>query len=293
MKKNYTTFVFGILLLCLGCNGNKNTHQETIDKEAQIAPEKETKKNTIDYKPLKDERSAYYMASPNGDYILFSNENAQGIQLFDLKTSNKKTISENGNGFDAAWADNSTIIFKEKTEDYRVVLKKYELQSNTISIVEASENLLPSSFGKDIQIYLNKKPISIAIKQPNEATVTIDNTKPIYAPLVNYKQQLLLLHEGTTMKLYNFQGVLIDNLGMGLATSWSSDGKNLLYFVDHSDDGHEITSSTIHSYNVISKKHKTLIDAVSVIATYPYFINDTTVIYSDLKTQKQKIIRYE
>ena len=293
MKKNYAFFVFGVLLLCLSCNGNKNTPEENIEKEDPIASEKHTEKQTIDYKPLTEQPAAYFMASPNGEYILFSNENAQGIKLFDSKTSKEKTISENGSGFDATWIDNNTIIFKEKTNDYRVLLKKYELPSNTFTTVEASENLLPSSFGKDTKIYLNKKPISITIEQLNKEAITINSSRPIYAPLVNYNQELLLLHEGTEMKLYNFKGELIDNLGNGLATSWSSDGKNLLYFIDHSDDGHEITSSTIHSYNTTSKTHKKLLDNVNIIAAYPYFINDSIIIYRDLKTHKQKIIRYE
>ena len=289
---NYVLQIFFVLVVLMSCKEEQTPVNST---ESPISEEISTPEKTVhqEYIPLKEKHAGHYKSAPNGKFIMYSSENAQGIKLYDVAQKSTRIVSENGMGFDAAWSSNETIIFKEKGADYTVQLKKFDLNTNTTTVLTEPASLLPISYGKDTQFFLNKKPITLAIKKQNTAPIIIPANQAVYAPLVNYKNQLVLVHEGTNMKLFNFEGQLLEDLGAGLATSWSPNGNVLLYFIDQSNDGHEISSSSLYSYNVKTNNTKVVLNDANIIAAYPYFLNDTTIIYTDLKTHKQAILPYE
>jgi hypothetical protein len=93
------------------------------------------------------------------------------------------------------------------------------------------------------------------------------------------------VHKGSDVYIYPLEGSSEGiKIGTGLVTSWSSDSKNLIGFIDESEDGHSVSNAELLWFNIENKTVKKISFTEVFLEMYPSFIDSKTILFSEDKT---------
>ena len=164
--------------------------------------------------------------SPQGDYLLISDLNKEGLAQLDLSTGSVKTITTApGSSFDVRISqDGKTVIFREsqvgKDKLKKVSLKSYNVTTGeTKTLVKATRHL------QGVEV---KERTVFAVDKGKLTRKALMNIKPAEHPVLSIEYgQLMITRNGKT-------SVLSPNGQQGASYLWPSispDGTKVLYYL--------------------------------------------------------------
>lgn len=235
------------------------------------------------------------VASPDGKYALLTQEHNHGVFLLNIHTQEVTPISTIGGiGYGYTWnLDSQTFYFKEKGEkEYfsNSRVKSYSIKDKIAKETDLNHNLLPSFNGKN-EIVVHTNPFTLQIEATNLKTqktwaVTNDEGQ-YYNAILSHDGKKVAVHKGADIWVYNVDGSDKGKLiGQGIATSWSTDDKYLIGFLDESLDGHSISNSEILLFDVENGKTKKLTSTEDQFEMFPSLFGENQIIFSDEKSGK-------
>ncbi len=230
--------------------------------------------------------------SPDGNFVLLSGDQLNGIALLNMKTKSITPISDaDGSGYGYTWSnDSQTIYFKVKPENAYVMdseVFSYNIKTRKRSKVDINHNYLPSYNGENnIVVYTNIRTLKIeAIDlRTKKSWVVTNNDGQFYSATLSHDGKKVAVHEGSSVYVYNIDGSgVIAKLGMGIATSWSMDDKYLVGYLSESPDGHVVTNSDLYLFNVETSRAEKLTNTKDNLEAEPSFMGKDKIIYVDEK----------
>ncbi|MFR9164905.1 MAG: hypothetical protein ACLVKO_01275 [Dysgonomonas sp.] len=165
--------------------------------------------------------------SPNGDYLLLTGDDMQGLQKYDLTTKKLTTITnDKGAGFGAQISsDGSTIVYR--TSDYQGKLRYSSLKS--VDVATGKEFTLIKST-RNLQGINTIEGTVLAVNDGKLVKKTISGKKSsssVTPPVVSIKEgQLYVTNNGSIKQ--------VSPLGKNVSYLWASvspNGKKLLFYV--------------------------------------------------------------
>lgn len=256
--------------------------------------------------------------TPNGEKILFSTENNNGISVFDLKLRKQTTLNtEKGSGFEPSISTDGKIVFyksfvfDETGRRYSSIIsqnietgKKTEIlaKQRNLSSVHASAESVIYMNNSQVKSYSSKKKCAqnctenVAFTSPNMDLVVFNNgiekvINPfgegnyIWVSISPDKTKVLFNKVGKGTFVADLNGKIIAKLGRLHAAKWSADGKWIIGMNDF-DDGHQYTSSKIVIASANGKTRQELELANAKIALSPSISSDNTkIVFNNEKGQ--------
>lgn len=236
--------------------------------------------------------------SPDGNFVVLSQAEKEGLQKFDLTTSAISTVSNTGNMFDLKIADNGTVIFRESKTVNK--LRQTALKAVTVAGVEST--VVP--FTRDLQGFavegstvmaMNNGKLStkafgetktvapVASIDHGRMVITVNGESKVVAPQGTESQSYLwpsVSPDGTRVVYYlarygayvcNIDGSNPVFLGGVRAPRWYDN--NTVVGMNDQDNGHVVTSSKIVAIQADGSFSQMLTDDASM-AMYPTVSND-------------------
>lgn len=239
--------------------------------------------------------------SPDGNKILFTKLNYTGLYIINLSNNNGivELNTRRGAGFNATWSEDSkSIYYRHKTPDK---YKKYKSNSVTKRIniltqeitahpeidINSIESRVKAKSNSDIIVYLDKKTLMVKAQTlDGNKKWDITNEKQYYGLILSPDMTKILVHKNGEMLVYATDGSgLISSLGRGIANSWSSDSKQILFFIDKSWDGHSITGSDLYLTNFDGSQKWQLTNTPDIFEAWPDWSPDNKrIVFADINT---------
>ncbi|NQX99011.1 MAG: hypothetical protein HRT73_14210 [Flavobacteriales bacterium] len=241
--------------------------------------------NVIQPKLIAEGSYAQALMNNRTKSTLFTNE--KGNNIFVKKNGEDKIelLLEGRNiGNNYGWSkDGSKVFYREKLENYQVVVKSIDVNTkeiNTHPEYDANTELKAIQISDTIYT-LDRKTLRIEGKYKDEKWVISGDMGNFYKFLVSPNGQMIIGHKGANMYLFGTDGKLIQELGQGIATSWSFDSERVVGFMDESKDGHEMSGSELYLYEIKKGGTKQLTETPNVFEMWPSFTSNNTIIYTD------------
>ncbi len=197
--------------------------------------------------------------SPDGDKILFTKVNNQGLYVINFEKPDEiqTLIDLPGAGRKANWSkDSEHIFFISESSDSRSLLPVVQsVEIGNKSLTDHPNYQYPVELNSAKSLtreayFVFTNPETLQIEATNDAEdgetwVITPDQGSYYYPILSPDRVTVIVHEGAFMYTYASDGSgRIDSLGVGQATGWSPDSQYILYFVDEGD-GHQITKSDL------------------------------------------------
>lgn len=264
--------LFGSLLLSLSNYGQKIQDFERIDIDGFYT------------NPL---------FSPTGEYVLLTGEHLKGVFLLNLSDNSVKQISDKpGSGYSYSWdKSGDSFYFKERSEKDFVANSKvinYNLRDHYSKKVENMDhNFLPNFNGStEIVVFTNLSNLKIEAKNLSSSktwTVTNDEGQ-FYNAILSHDGKKVAVHNGADIYVYDIDGNSKGRkIGTGIATAWTEDNKNLIGFLDESEDGHTVSNSELYLFDVENARTKRITNTEVISEMFPTIHKDK-VIFADDKS---------
>lgn len=238
--------------------------------------------------------------SPDGTKLLFTGHHNDELYILDLNSDQKiEKLKEGlGIGYRASWSlSGDKVIFSEKLYDG---VSKTQVKS--IDIKTRVETVLPyfhlgnlkqpvhylRRAEEQLIVYVNTKTLKIEAKYGDEGEpwVITKEEGSFYEPLVSPNEKFVVVHEGANIYKYAVDGSISrQDLGKGLATSWTPDSKSVLTFEDSSTDGHNLSASELFVVKMSDLQKKQLTFSKDRIETWADISpNGLKIAFSDEKS---------
>lgn len=237
--------------------------------------------------------------SPDGNKLLFTTNKYAGLYIINLN-GKKEIIKLNmldGAGYNAEWSEDSkNIFYRHKITDahYKSLLEVKSINILTREI-NNQPNINPDGIASscnakadsDIVVYTNTRTLLIEAQTFDKSKnwIVTNNPGQYFKHILSPDKTKVVLHTRNDMFVYASDGSgLISSLGDGIANSWSSDSKQILFFISE-DDGHKYTGSEIYLCNSDGSQRWQLTNTPNVFEMYPSWSPDNKKIaFSDGKT---------
>ena len=237
--------------------------------------------------------------SPNGDYLLVSDQQKQGLQKLDLASGQLTTVTTAlGSEYDAKIMDNgNTIVYRENQigadKLKRQSLKAVNLQTGDVTtIIDATRELRGVSVNNDVVYAIKKgklttKSFNNAKAEKKNATAYVEyghlmlnrNGKTIdLSPNGSEGQSYLwpsVSPDGTKVVYFltgkgtytcNIDGSNVQFIGYVHAAKWYNN--DIIIAMNDKDNGESVTSSEIIAFSADGKEKQILSDA-ETMGMYP------------------------
>jgi Tol biopolymer transport system component len=240
--------------------------------------------------------------SPDGTKILVTANGNSGLYVIYLNNNNsiKKINDQQGAGYNASWSEDSkNILYREKiiNSDYSssFVVKSINIETNEISkLLDINPNCIASNYtakkNNDPIVYTNTKTLLIEAQylDKSKTWIVTNDSGQYYQAILSPDKTKVVVHKGAEMLVYDINGNgLMSSIGKGIACGWSRDSKKVLYFLDESVDGHQITGSEIYLANADGSSTWQLTNTPDVYEMFPSWSPDNRkIVYSDDKSGK-------
>jgi len=237
--------------------------------------------------------------SPDGNKLLFTTIGFRGLYVMNLNDKNEiitlNTFS--GAGYNAEWStDSKNILYRHKTTDAKhksfIEVKSINILNKEIKPqLNINSNGIESNYtaktNSDPIVYTNTKTLLIEAQTLDKSKkwVVTNNPGQYYQAILSPDKAKVLVHKDGEMFVYAIDGSgLISSLGKGIATSWSSNSKRILFFIGE-DDGNKITGSDIYLCNSDGSGRWRLTNTPDIFEMFPSWSPDNKKItFSDDKT---------
>ncbi len=231
--------------------------------------------------------------SPTGEFVLLTGEHMKGVYLLNLKNKSVKEISDKpGSGYAYSWdKSGESFYFKEKAKNEYFtnskVINYYVKDNHSKKASEIDHNYLPSYNGKNqVVVYTNLSNLKIEAKDlTTSKTWTVTNAEgQFYNAILSNDGKKVAVHDGADIFIYDIDGNSKGRkIGTGIATAWTDDDKNLIGFLDESEDGHSVSNSELYLFDVQNAKTKKITNTEVIAEMFPTIFKDQ-IIFSDDKT---------
>lgn len=230
--------------------------------------------------------------SPDGSKILFTSIGFRGLNIMELANRHLSSLNTlNGAGYNAVWSeDGRSVYYRKKTTDNQsrstmVVEQIFLDEDRIIQHAEANPNALLSMTAKsEIIVYTNTLTLQIEGKNltTGEVWAITKDDGQYYHAIPSPDNNKVLVHSSGQMFVYDIHGNgLLTSLGRGIATSWSKDSKQILYFIG-TDDGHHTTGSELYLCNADGSAYWQLTNTPNSYEMFPSFSPDNMrIAFSD------------
>lgn len=233
-------------------------------------------------------KAAFYpVLNKGGDKILFTSENYNGLEMFDLNTKNALTISDKkGSGFEPVFENKTdrvihrettfvdgrklqsvNIFDTQKSEQHEIVPYMRNLQT-TVPLPSKSM-LLRNAINSEIRVYSNMQAIIVhknGKKKVLKPFSENDVNGYIWATLSPDKKRILFYAVGKGTYIADLNGKVDTYLGDVQAPQWF--GKNYVIGMQTKSNEFTYTASRILIVQIDGKKKQYLTDE-NEIAMYP------------------------
>ncbi len=238
--------------------------------------------------------------------IIFTKSNYIGLYQMNIKSKNIKEITiENGAGYKPLVSSVSDDIFYKSfiIKDGRKFnsLKKYDLNSNTIEVIEQDKRLLSlpnqtnsakisylvnsemkkTALQSEKLLKINEKS-SVVYVENNKLYLNENNSTKEFSPLgegvyvwesfSNDAKNIVFTFGNKGAFVFDLKGKIIKNIPNAHYPKFSPNGKYLLYMVDE-DNGHSYTSSDIYIYSFEEDKSYPITNTENKIEMYAEWSN--------------------
>ncbi len=234
--------------------------------------------------------------SPDGSKLLVASTHGMKLHLLDLNRHSVEQLSDvTGSGFDASWSlDGQDIYYRHKDDEFQVhpEVKSIRLSDKELRSSSLNPNgLLSASKARtdaDVVVYINVETLGIEAETKDGSaswTITKDRGQ-YYRPLLSPDGKQVVVHQGSEMLLYAADGSgFIRALGSGIASSWSPDSKNVISFMDESQDGHHISGSELYLIDIARGGYTRITQTPDVYELWPNWSPDgKQIAYEDART---------
>lgn len=292
MKKK--TLSLSILLILIALISFYFYNQSSIKKTPLI--KKKTKQIVKEKNRGKTDKSFISKKIISGNYkqatyntqktaLVFLDEEGHNLYIQkEIDDSPQLLLRAKGLNNNFGWSKNGEeIYFKEKTKDYKTLIKSINIETKEII---THTNLSPLTNLNSIKIsdtifYLDKKTLAVKAQYKDLNWEITKERGRYYNILVAPNNKLLIAHQGSNVHLFSTSGEFIRDLGNGIATDWHSNNKNLIGFLDESTDGHKTTNSDLYLFNINQNRPTKITNTIHIMEMWPTFKNSQEVIYND------------
>lgn len=192
--------------------------------------------------------------SPDGSMLLFTKQGNVGLFYIDANNSSEivQLNEVKGAGYGAAWSVDGLNIFYTEKKDFVPLVKSVSLETKKISahpeIHFSGIRSYAITSGKGPFFQLNQQTLQVeASEVTGKKWMVTDGVGQFYDHLLSPDKTKVAVHRDADILIYHADGSgLYQNLGRGIASSWSPDGKYLIAFIDESNDGHQITNAELY-----------------------------------------------
>lgn len=276
-------------------NHSHEPEEESLShSHSQSVEDVSLEKNPVHSITFKNKAFLYAQVSPDGKYILTTQEGNVGLFIYEVSTEKLfASISQDRRiGYGAQWSlDSKKVYYKEK-KDYELMVYEYSLDqalSNPRADINANalQSYVLATKPKDPIISLNLSNLQVErVNLDGTGLTELTNDQgQYYNPLLSPDQKKLVIQEGSKMYLISPEGGSKKEIADGIASCWSPDSKIVYYFMDESKDGHEISGSEVYSYHTQTQKIKQITKTPDIAEMYPSISQDGKILYcTDEKT---------
>jgi Tol biopolymer transport system component len=208
--------------------------------------------------------------SPDGKNILVTREKKNELYLIHLDSLNAVTMlsNENGSGLNYSWGKGNVIKYVVKVNEKFVTRENLSCMKNKPGTTKVVS---------DTVVEIEKPTLSIIAKL-SDGSRQWKVTRcegAFYNPVISPDKKRVAVNSGADIFVFPISGSTHGvNLGPGLVTGWSPDGKYLLAFLDESKDGHSVSNSDFFIINIENQKKIQLTFSENLIEMWPSFSAD-------------------
>lgn len=239
------------------------------------------------------------LVSPDGTKVLLTGHHLKGVYVLNLTTNETIQVSDSeGSGYGYSWDLNNDIVyFKQKGEKeflYQAKSYAYTISSKQlIARPDLEANALVAYHGQtssdksNIVVSTNLTTLKIEAHDlvSNRKWVVTNDEGQFYNALLSPDGTKVAVHKGAELFVYPIDGSTNGKkIGIGLATSWTKDGKNLIGFIDESEDGHTVSNSDLLWFDVEKATVKKITSTEVFLEMYPTFIDGKKILFSEDKS---------
>jgi len=215
------------------------------------------------------EPAFYPTLSPNGEQLLYSDADAQGLKLLDLAGNKVTTISsDNGAGIDAKWSPDGSVYYVTSKVDknsrlvYRTGMR-YDVASQVNDVVLKAQHgaIHPETGTRGIALNGTKEKFSSThdrgtsvYTEGSEVIVTRNGKERRYSPVESYAgylwssvspagDKIAFFAAGRGIVVIDLDGNVLSELGNYEMPCWYNN--DYLVAQNTDDDGYQFTSSQI------------------------------------------------
>lgn len=226
-----------------------------------------------EHSPLKMEESVYHpILSPDGNHLLYSQDDYRGLKMYDLNNNDITEISDNiGAGFNASFSpDGKSVYFKNS----KIIdkLRNTNLMEHRVADKSAVEVLPMSREKAEIATFRNKVMIKsgthrigiektsvMAYNDYNKIVVIKAGTDREISPVADVHSYMNVSVSPDGSKILfsepykgvftcNLDGSNLKSYGRGANPKWASDDTILM--IKSKDDGYMVLESRLYSVNL-------------------------------------------
>lgn len=222
---------------------------------------------------------------PKGEKLIYTNSKGNALYYQQSLKHVPVILSlQSGVGNNVGWSKSSELIyFKEKTKDYRMIVKSLNLKTKEVKEYPYYPKLidLSSLSISDTIYYLNEQTLAVQARCKGKTWNITTEEGNYYKILISPDNKYLAVHKSTDVLLFTTDGQFVKNFGKGIATSWSPDSKYLVGFIDESSDGHNITGSDLLLFNIEEGTTLKITSTKNAFEMWPSFKNKNEIVYTD------------
>lgn len=221
----------------------------------------------------------------NGEHILFTD--AKGNKLYYQKDAESTPIillEQSSVGNNIGWSkDCETVYYKEKTKDYRILIKSINVNTKEIKEYPSypPQIELRSIAISDTIYYLDSKTLAVRAMHDNNKWDISTEKGNYYKLLISPNNKYIVAHLSANVMLFSTDGTFIKDLGRGIATDWSPDSKKLIGFLDETSDGHDVSGSELYYFNLEGASPTQITSTNNAIEMWPVYKNQQQIVYTD------------
>lgn len=221
----------------------------------------------------------------NKEAIIFTD--SRGNKLYYQKDEKSEPIilvDQSWAGNNVGWSkDCETIYFKEKTKDYKILIKSINVNTKEI---KTHPNYPPQTELRSIAIsdttyFLDAKTLAVKAMYNDQVWNISTQKGNYYKLLISPDNKYIAAHLSANVMLFKTDGTFVKDLGKGIATDWSPDSKRLIGFMDEAENHHDISGSELYFFNLEGATPTQLTSTNEAFEMWPVFKSLNQIVYTD------------